>query len=112
MTDTTRLYYEVTENNEWEGETWHFFVPLTEAEVALLRAYIEAAGPAYTLSDEPVSEEEIEECMELEGDTTYLSEYNKCAPLTRALPESFDPDNDLLYKGSLFEVVEHCDSPS
>lgn len=111
MTNANRQYYEVIENNDWEGEAWHFFVPLTEVEAKSLRAYVNAAGPAYSMSDEPVSEEEVDECMALEGDTSYLSEYNKCAPLNKTLPETFDPDNDLLYKGGLFKIVEHCFPP-
>ena len=110
--DIQRRYYEVSETNEGEGETWHFFVPLSEAEAERLRAYVEAAGPAYRMGKEPTPEITIEVLMGREGSTSYYGEYNRCAPLEQSIPETFDPDNDRLYKGSLFKVVEHCLPPA
>jgi hypothetical protein len=33
-------YFKFTETNEWEGETWNFYVPLTEEQEARVRELI------------------------------------------------------------------------
>jgi hypothetical protein len=106
-----RTYYEITEDNEWEGETWHFFVPLTPAEASALRTYVEAAGPNYNMSEAPVSDEDIETLTSRPGNTTYLPEYSRCEILDQAIPAFFDSDNDLLYKGGLFRQIKGSPLP-
>jgi hypothetical protein len=106
-----RQYFEITENNDWEGETWHFFVPLAPDEELKLRQYVKAAGSAYRMAAEPTPLITIEVLLEREGATTYYGEYCRCAPLEKAIPDVFDTENDVLYKGGLFKVIEQCRPP-
>jgi hypothetical protein len=106
-----RQYFEITENNDWEGETWHFFVPLTPNEEQKLRQYVKAGGPAYRMAVEAVALINIEVLMGHEGSTTYYGEFCRCAPLEKPIPDAFDSENDQLYKGGLFKVLEQCLPP-
>jgi hypothetical protein len=108
-------YFKFTETNEWEGETWNFYVPLTEEQEARVRELI---GPGdehespYSLSTEPVTEEEVDDLMATLGTTTVIAEHNKCGPLDADLPHTLQSDNDFFHKGAPFDVIETCLAPS
>ncbi|MDX6501846.1 MAG: hypothetical protein QOG23_5106 [Blastocatellia bacterium] len=57
-------FFKFTETDEFEGETWNFYVPLTEEQEARIRELVattdEQEGP-YSLGEEPVTEEEVDD---------------------------------------------------
>jgi hypothetical protein len=108
-------YFKFTETNEWEGETWNFYVPLTEEQEARVRELIasrhEHESP-YSLSTDPVTEEEVDDLMATRGTTTVVAEHNKCGPLDTDLPPTLHSENDFFHKGVPFDVIETCLAPS
>lgn len=107
----TQMYYRFIENNDHEGEIWNFFVPLTPTQVEQIRALVEVEGweECYKLEERTYTEAEVQAFMTHESSTTYMAQYNRCGPLTVALPNDLAED-DVLYKGAAFEVVESCKS--
>jgi hypothetical protein len=108
-------FFKFTETNEWEGETWNFYVPLTKEQEARVRELI-APGDEheslYSLSMESVTEEEVDDLMATLGTTTVVAEHNKCGPLDTDLPPTLHSENDFFHKGTPFDVVETCLAPS
>jgi hypothetical protein len=108
-------FFKFTETNEWEGETWNFYVPLTKEQEARVRELIapgdEHENP-YSLSTESVTEEEVDDLMATLGTTTVVAEHNKCGPLDTDLPPTLHSGNDFFHKGASFDVVETCLAPS
>lgn len=98
-------YYRVTEDNDCEGECWNFFVPLTAEQVERLRAAL-ADRKDFSMQVRTYSEAEVQAFMGQEGCTSYLPEYNRCAPLTVEIPEDLDAFDELFYKGGAFQVVQ------
>jgi len=108
-------FFKFTEMNEWEGETWNFYVPLTKEQEARVRELIapgdEHESP-YSLSTEPVTEEEVDDLMATRGTTIVVAEHNKCGPLDTDLPPTLHSENDFFHKGASFDVIETCLAPS
>ena len=108
-------YFKFTETDEWEGETWNFYVPLTKEQEARVRELIapgdEHESP-YSLSTDPVTEEEVDDLMATRGTTTVVAEHNKCGPLDTELPRSLYPENDFFHRGAPFDVIETCLAPN
>jgi len=108
-------YFKFTETNELEGETWNFYVPLTDEQEARVRELIasrhEHESP-YSLSTDPVTEEEVDDLMATRGTTTVVAEHNKCGPLDTELPRSLYPENDFFHRGAPFDVIETCLAPN
>jgi hypothetical protein len=108
-------FFKFTETNEWEGETWNFYVPFTKEQEARVRELIapgDEHDSPYSLSTEPVTEEEVDDLMATRGTTTVVAEHNKCGPLDTDLPPTLHSENDFLHKGALFDVIETCLAPS
>ena len=108
-------YFKFTETNEWDGETWNFYVPLTEEEEARIRELIAPADEhesPYSLSTELVTEDEVDDLMATRGTTIVLAEHNKCGLLQRELPSLLDFEGDFFHKGASFDVIETCLAPS
>jgi len=108
-------FFKFTETNEWEGETWNFYVPLTKEQEARVRELIapgdEHESP-YSLGEEPVTEEEVDDMMTTLGTTIVVAEHNKCGPLDADLPHSLHSENDFFHKGAPFDVIETCLAPN
>jgi hypothetical protein len=88
-------YFKFTETDEFEGETWNFYVPLTEEQEARIRELVAATDEQevpYSLSEEPVTEEEVDDLMATLGTTTVVAEHNKCGPLDADLPHTGGQD--------------------
>lgn len=101
----TQEYFRFTEENDNEGETWNFFVPLTDEQEAKLRAAI-ANWDCYKLDAKRYSEAEVQRFMKHEACTSYMPKYNRCAPLNEAIPVDLE-ENDIFYKGGAFHVLQH-----
>jgi hypothetical protein len=108
-------YFKFTEMNEWEGETLNFYVPLTEEQEARIRELI-AAGDEhenpYSLSIEPIPEDEVDDLMVTRGTTIAVAAHNKCGPLERDLSGLHSSEADFFHKGVPFDVIETCLAPS
>jgi hypothetical protein len=108
-------FFKFTETDEFEGETWNFYVPLTEEQEARIRELVAATdeqeGP-YSSGEEPVTEEEVDDLMANRGTTTVVAEHNKCGPLDTDLPPRLSSEYDFFHKGAPFDVVETCLAPN
>jgi hypothetical protein len=108
-------FFKFTETDEFEGETWNFYVPLTEEQEARIRELVAATDEQevpYSLSEEPVTEEEVDDLMATLGTTTVVAEHNKCGPLDADLAHTLHSENDFFHKGAPFDVIETCLAPS
>lgn len=100
----TNTYVRLTEENEWEGETWHAYLPINGNEGALtaLRELIDAADDdlGFSLSEETLTEHEVDALVRHGGDTTYLAAHTKLAG-------RMGPVDDLekLYKGQIADFM-------
>lgn len=108
-------FFRFTETDEFEGETWNFYVPLTDEQEARIRELVAATDEhesPYSLSTEPVTEEEVDDLMATLGTTTVVAEHNKCGPLDADLPHTLHAEDDFFHKGTPFDVIETCLAPS
>lgn len=100
-------YLKFTEENDWEGETWHFYLPIEGNETALatLRAYLDQEKSKgqydfpYTLGTEPITEAEVDAFVK-HSDSGYMMEHNKIVGFLGDFDTDADPD-DLFYKGRI-----------
>ena len=71
-----------TEDNDWEGETWHFYIPTegNEEALALLKAKLEEFSDnenvSFELSNAPISERDVDVLVDHSG-SGYMNEHNK-----------------------------------
>lgn len=102
MTEPT--YVRFTENCEWEGETWNFYLPLEGNEEALdsLRALIADgdAGDEYEVGDETYTPAEVAALARGRSGTDYLPEHTVLSGRLSVVN-----DLDLLYKGGVRDQV-------
>lgn len=99
---TMRRYYKFTECNDWEGEEWNFYIPLTDEEVERVKFLITKNEDAYSLKDITLTEEEVDEIIKTNNDERYEAYYtaphNKCSGIN--LPDKIDmEEDDPFYKG-------------
>lgn len=115
-TPNVRQYAVLTENCEWEGETWQFYIPLTGNEDSLagllgavrrLNSRFPSADEPFELDLTPISEGEVDTLVKQGGDTTYMAAHNKLEGrlvLTdEVLAELAGGSMDPLYKGRIAE---------
>lgn len=117
------MYACLTEANEWEGETWRFYIPVEGNEAALTRlseALVETLGDdsPYRVAKKRLTAAEVETLVQTpNGDASYLPAHTQMAGRL-ALPEELPGDcegfDNLLYKGGLrgqwsgLTVVAEC----
>jgi len=101
MTKLKNPYVCFIEHNDWEGETWRFYIPINgnEADLAKVRELI--TGSDYELVDEPQwSKAEVKK-LERAGGYGYMNYHNLAAGF-KQLPDSINWDEeDPFYKGGL-----------
>ena len=90
-----------TERNDWEGETWNFYVWMDSTTESRLRTILELDGAeSYSLGEKEYTQEKVEELMERNSRSTYMNDHNLCGVLH--LPDVIDfNDNDPFYKGGI-----------
>lgn len=106
------FYVCLTENNDWEGEVWRFYIPVegNEAAIEKLRAIIESAveeaGPNPSADDEIPYSVSIRTYTEAEVDLLcedvedgYFASHNKTEGITLLPSDRFAVDD--LYKFGL-----------
>lgn len=99
-------YLKFSEENDQEGETWHFYLPVygNEVELEKLRQYLTAAQDdvtwdlAYQLGTDLIPESEVDILVK-HADDGYMSQHNKVSGLLTT--PDFDPHHDPLYKGGI-----------
>ncbi len=101
-----KYWYKFTEYNDNEGETWHFFIHLTEEEHSHLEYLIrEYQLDSYYLSKTALPELEVDILVK-HSDSGYMNTYNKRpAPYPmdiKALPTDGEELDDLFYKGGFW----------
>jgi hypothetical protein len=111
MTDTTQ-YAQFIEHNEWEGETWSFWIPLDGNENALnnlLVAMDDFNTESYELDLAPISESKVDAFVK-HADIGYMAAHNKLSGKL-VLPDDLsamlaDEDGkDPLYKGGIRNLM-------
>ena len=90
-----REYVRVTERNEWEGETWHFYIPSDHPKLAEATEKAKAAG--WEISHKRFTEKEVETLVG-NSDSGYMAYHNEV--------EDVDLSKEF-YKGSPFKLVEY-----
>lgn len=108
-------YVRLTEHNEWEGETWHFYVPVEGNEAALqamhnvirdLSNQAPDEHPYVLRLDETFTAEQVETLVTTPSSAaSYLAEHNRMAGVL-TLPDDLMAEfatagMDKLYKGGL-----------
>jgi hypothetical protein len=100
-------YHCFKEVNNWEGETWRFYIILSDGQHRALSALLEGEYPeaCYSLSEKTYTEEEVDFLVAQEDDCTYMAAHNKCGALNK-LPAKIDwEDDDPFYKG---QIRDYC----
>ena len=97
-------YIKFRENNDWEGETWCFYIPVegNEGAISQLRNKIddETASGAYSLTTEPIPEEEVDTLVK-HAEMGYMAEHNKLAGKLEVPDVTMVEMEELLYKGGI-----------
>lgn len=104
-------YYVFIERNEWEGETWRFYVPMLKEHRDMIASAIESTDEydsPYGISKKPLEESEvIRRCNS--GASGYMAYHNKCEPIKQELVDLLREgqvnilEDDLFYKGSCWK---------
>lgn len=105
-------YYCFTENNDWEGESWNFYIPMTTDQAKnikkIVNKYDDAYG-VYEMDDETVYTEKMVDKLVKKGQEGYMWSNNKCEPLTDEQYQwilKFKPeDDDLFYKAQIWKII-------
>jgi hypothetical protein len=99
------LYVTLVEDNDWEGETWRFYLPLegNDGELRKLKRLIDDAGDeSYTLDLSPIKEEIVDARVKnLSDDTSYMAAHKKFEGTFKCPPSVDD-----LYKGGIKDFFE------
>jgi hypothetical protein len=113
------VFVRFSETNEWEGETWQFYIPLAGNEKALedLRTKLADADlqdqdgegdgeRVFTLEADPLPEVEVDVLVANGADDGYMPEHTKLTG-TLVLPESSGVElGQALYKGGIRNLVQ------
>jgi hypothetical protein len=105
MTDVAeKTYVRFTEENDWEGETWHFYLRVQGNEEALQRlAELVNDSEEYTLDlGKHFSEAEVTTLVDNADGGGYMADHNRADGRLGDLPD--DPDR--LYKGQIVDFVK------
>lgn len=116
----TRGYAVLTENNEWEGETWRFYIPThgnTDALAALKTAIDGMADddddtPSFELDLDPIPAHVVEVLADYDSDDDgYMSRHNRLEGKLVLTPEfleklKLNEGDRLLYKGGIRELMK------
>lgn len=99
-------HYCFTENNDQEGEIWHFFMPIegNEKDVAKVERLLEdnPDGP-YSIEEAEYSQQTINEICISGGESGYMPQYNLVVGFKK-LPRNVDWEiDDPFYKAGLIK---------
>lgn len=104
-------YIQFKENNEWEGETWCFYIPTegNEKQIDRLAELIQESNleDTYTVGNELISEIEVDALVK-HGGSGYMNNHNKCSgilDISHLSKENFD-DDDPFHKGGIMDFIK------
>jgi hypothetical protein len=112
-------YYCFEEMNDWEGETWHFYIPVkgNEEAVVLLRENIEKVCKALDIEEcsfiihkETYAKKEIDIASKFD-ECTYMGGHNilkgrlEVPPFPDSVNERIDDYFDPFYKGGIRDMM-------
>jgi hypothetical protein len=101
---TEQTYVRFTENCDWEGESWNFYLPTEGNEEALawLRGLVADGDVSnqYEVGEETYTQAEVATLARSYSQTTYLQEHTV---LSGRLATGYDMD--ALYKGGIRDQV-------
>jgi hypothetical protein len=101
-------YAKLTEDNDWEGETWYFWIPIEGNELTLKQ--LEGClteDDQYEVDMTPVPELEVDILVK-HSDVGYLHTHNKLAGTLKFGDEQavlIGRDGDPLYKGGIRDLM-------
>lgn len=111
MTD----YVTLTEDCEYEGETWRFYIPVEGNADALsklaeaLASFADQGPEAFTLDLTPIPESEVDVLVKHGGDTDYMPAHNKLVGRLvipdDVLAQLAAGDEESLYKGDIDDFM-------
>lgn len=101
-------FVKFTEHNEWEGETWNFWLQVNGNETALakladaLRVGVADSEPEYELASigSAVAESTVDDLIEHADDEGYMCAHNKVTGVL-TVPDDLGDYLDKLYKGQI-----------
>ena len=111
-----KTYISITENNDWEAESWTFWIPKDDPAIQSIKDYIEENKLHYTyMIDEtpvnidgtPINENEVD-IICAHAKEGYMYADNKVAWVN--WPEEIDDDYDPLYKGGCYKYSKKPES--
>jgi hypothetical protein len=108
MTDTEqKMYAQFTEDNDSEGESWNFYIPVAGNEEALtqLRELI-SGKEEYSLYRTLLPESDVN-CLVKHSKECYMPEHNKL----EGVLDLIDFNTEKLYKGGLLEMMKPFTMP-
>lgn len=100
-------YFRFTEHNEWEGETWHFYIPATDENlkaadglIALLEDQ-DLIPDAFEVDTSTMTEQDID-ALVVHSEVGYMRMHNKLSGVLdfEAINDSEDV-SQALYKGGI-----------
>ena len=103
---TEKNFYKFAERNEWEGETWNFYILITKEERSKLKKLIGKYDwmTSYSVSDDTITEDVINELVRNQSDYGYMAKHNKIINI-KPIPDEIDIDKegDIFYKGKFWK---------
>jgi len=96
-----RQFVCITENNDWEGESWRFWVPSDDPVLETIKEYIQDKEDFYQIDETLISEEEVDIICKYAREGYMMSD-NKVEWVEWPKEEISDEDDDPLYKGMCY----------
>ena len=113
MKTKTKMYVKFTENNDWEGETWCWYIPVegNKESLEVLRDKVKKVSTEadfYELGSKKLTEQEVDTLVKnANDDCGYMDGHNKVTynlDVSELVPLKTPEDiHDALYKGGLFK---------
>lgn len=105
-----KIFIEFVENNDWEGETWSFWIPQEGNEDAIAKlTEIIVDDDSYQIGDKPLEDEkQLDFLIERTKDETgYMARHHKLSGLLK-IPKKKDAAaiRESLYKGGICALVK------
>jgi len=108
------LYYKFMETNEWEGESWNFYVPMSKEHRDMIASVIESNDDfdsPYIISTTMFTEEQVNDRVS-KSKMGYYRYHNKCEPLDEDFIAIMEDgqinllEEDPFYKGKCWKRVK------
>jgi hypothetical protein len=96
------MYLRLTERNDWEGETWHFFIRIQGNEEALNKIAAAVVGSEeFHIDPTEYTEEEVDRRICDDPGSGYMPMNNKLVGILKKLPATKEKLLEKMYKGGI-----------